>query len=48
MITEDLDGANWLLALYFSLVGIICNPRKIEEKEGEKNEKQNFNNCSYI
>lgn len=36
MMTEDLDGANWLLALYFSLMGVICNSRK---NEGEKNEK---------
>ena len=36
MMTEDLDGANWLLALYFSLMGVICNSKK---NEGEKNEK---------
>ncbi len=39
LIIEDLDGANWLIVLYFSLLGIICNNNIIIKNQNEKRRK---------
>ena len=50
-LIEDLDGANWLIVFYFSVLGIICNntnEKQNEKKENKQNEDKNFYNYTGI